>query len=55
MSKFAGLWSVLQFKPNAYKLAEHNLNQQKFKTFLPSESVNDHIQRLLRIYKNFTL
>ena len=27
---------------------------QKFRTFLPSESVNDHIQRLLRIYKNFT-
>ena len=41
MSKFAGLWSVLQFKPNAYKLAEHNLNQQKFKTFLPFEKLQN--------------
>ena len=41
MSKFSGLWSILQFKPNAHKLTERNFNQQKFKTFLPFEKSQD--------------
>ena len=28
-------WYLIQFKPNAYKVAERNLNRQGFKTFLP--------------------
>tara|TARA_B100000780_G_scaffold142912_1_gene99988 strand:- start:75 stop:584 length:510 start_codon:yes stop_codon:yes gene_type:complete len=39
MSKISKLWAILQFKPNAYKLAERNLNQQDFETFLPFEEV----------------
>ena len=33
------LWAILQFKPNAHKLAKHNLNQQGFDTFLPFEEI----------------
>ncbi|MDA8760489.1 transcriptional activator RfaH [Amylibacter sp.] len=29
------IWAIVQFKPNAHKLAEHNLNKQGFETFLP--------------------
>ena len=39
MSKVSKLWSILQFKPNAHKLAERNLNQQGFETLLPFEGV----------------
>jgi transcriptional antiterminator RfaH len=31
-------WFVLQFKPNSYRLATKNLNQQGFETFLPFQS-----------------
>ena len=40
MSKISISWSILQFKPNAHKLAEHNLKLQKYKTFLPLEKVS---------------
>ena len=36
------LWAIIQFKPNAHKLAERNLNQQDFKTFLPFEEVTQY-------------
>ena len=42
MSKVSKLWAILQFKPNAHKLAERNLNQQGFKTFLPFEGVSEY-------------
>jgi transcriptional antiterminator RfaH len=42
MLKVPKLWAILQFKPNAHKLAEHNLNQQGFKTFLPFEEVSKY-------------
>jgi len=32
-------WAILQFKPNAHKIAERNLNQQGFETFLPLEAI----------------
>jgi transcriptional antiterminator RfaH len=32
-------WYLLQFKPNSQKIAERNLNQQSFKTFLPTQEV----------------
>jgi len=35
MSKVSKLWTILQFRPNAHKLAERNLNRQGFETFLP--------------------
>ena len=42
MPKISKLWAILQFKPNAYKLAERNLNQQGFETFLPFEEVTKY-------------
>ena len=42
MSKISKKWAILQFKPNAYKLAERNLNQQGFETFLPFEKVTKY-------------
>ena len=32
-------WYLIQFKPNAYRLAERNLNRQGFETFLPVQEV----------------
>ena len=39
MSKISKSWAIVQFKPNAHKLAERNLRQQKFETFLPFEEI----------------
>lgn len=39
MSEEKKSWYVLQFKPNAHKIAQRNLNQQKFETFLPLEEI----------------
>ena len=39
MSKISKLWTIVQFKPNAHKLAERNLNQQDFETFLPLHEI----------------
>lgn len=33
------MWYLLQFKPNAYRLAERNLHRQGFETFLPLQEV----------------
>jgi transcriptional antiterminator RfaH len=30
-------WYLIQFKPNSYRLAERNLHQQGFETFLPMQ------------------
>jgi len=35
MYEVSKLWTILQFRPNAHKLAERNLNRQGFETFLP--------------------
>ena len=32
-------WYLIQLRPNSYRIAEHNLNQQGFKTFLPMQEV----------------
>lgn len=32
-------WFLVQFKPNAHRVAERNLNQQGFNTFLPVEEI----------------
>jgi len=42
MSEISKSWAIVQFKPNAHKLATHNLNQQNFETFLPSEKVSKY-------------
>ena len=42
MSEIQKLWTILQFKPNAHKLAERNLKQQGFVTFLPFEKVTKY-------------
>ena len=34
-----GSWYLIQFKRNSYKLAERNLNNQGFKTFLPVQDI----------------
>jgi len=39
VSKFTKSWAIVQFKPNAHKLAERNLRQQRFETFLPFEEI----------------
>ena len=39
MSEVLKSWTIVQFKPNAHKFAERNLNQQGFNTFLPFEKV----------------
>ena len=39
MTRNSKSWAILQFKPNAHKLAERNLNQQGFETFLPLEAI----------------
>ena len=39
MSDIIKYWTILQFKPNAHKLAQRNLNQQGYETFLPFEEV----------------
>ena len=28
-------WAIIQFRPNAHKLAQSNLNRQNIETFLP--------------------
>lgn len=33
-------WFLLQFKPNSYALANHNLTQQGFETFLPMQETS---------------
>jgi transcriptional antiterminator RfaH len=35
-------WAIIQFKPNAHKLAKRNLNHKGFKTFLPFEEITIH-------------
>jgi len=47
MSKISKKWAILQFKPNAHKLAERNLNQQGFETFLPFEEVTKYKNKQL--------
>lgn len=42
MSEISKLWAIVQFKPNAHKLAVKNLNQQSFETFLPYEEVTKY-------------
>tara|TARA_B100000767_G_C19539831_1_gene440255 strand:+ start:140 stop:649 length:510 start_codon:yes stop_codon:yes gene_type:complete len=42
MSKILKIWTILQFKPHAHTLAQKNLNQQGFKTFLPLENVTKY-------------
>ncbi|MDA9074623.1 transcriptional activator RfaH [Amylibacter sp.] len=42
MIKIPKLWTILLFKPNAHKLAERNLKQQGFVTFLPLEKVTKY-------------
>ena len=42
VSKISKLWAIIQFKPNAHKLVERNLNQQHFETFLPFEEVTKY-------------
>ena len=42
VSKASKKWVILQLKPNAYKIAERNLNQQDFETFLPFEEVTKY-------------
>lgn len=32
-------WYLVQLKPNSYKIAERNLNQQKFHTFSPMQVI----------------
>ena len=32
-------WAIVQFKPNAHKIAERNLKQQGMETFLPYENL----------------
>ena len=32
-------WSLIQFKPNSHRLAERNLHQQGFETFLPMQEI----------------
>ena len=39
MSKASHPWFILQFKPNAHRLAERNLRRQGFETFLPLQEV----------------
>ena len=45
MSEDKKLWYVLQFKPNAHKIAQRNLSQQNFETFLPLEEVTKYKNR----------
>lgn len=42
MSEVLKSWTIVQFKPNAHKYAERNLNQQGFKTFLPFEKITKY-------------
>lgn len=35
-------WTILQYKPNAHKLAEANLIRQGFETFLPFEEITKY-------------
>jgi transcriptional antiterminator RfaH len=46
VSKISKLWTIVQFKPNAHKLAERNLNQQDFETFLPLEEVTKYKNKI---------
>tara|TARA_B110000240_G_C13269369_1_gene355136 strand:- start:82 stop:612 length:531 start_codon:yes stop_codon:yes gene_type:complete len=39
MSNILKNWFLLQFKPNAHKLAERNLHRQGFETFLPLQEI----------------
>ena len=32
-------WYLIQFKPNSHRLAERNLQRQKFETFLPMQKI----------------
>ena len=41
MSNILKDWFLLQFKPNAHKLAERNLHRQGFETFLPLQEITD--------------
>ena len=41
MSNILKNWFLLQFKPNAHKLAERNLHRQGFETFLPLQEITD--------------
>jgi transcriptional antiterminator RfaH len=47
MSKIIKLWTILQFKPNAHQLAERNLNQQGFETFLPFQEITQYKKQKL--------
>jgi transcriptional antiterminator RfaH len=42
MPEISKIWTILQFKPNAHKIAEHNLNKQNLKTFLPFEEITKY-------------
>lgn len=35
-------YAIVQFKPNAHKIAERNLRQQNFKTFTPLEEIKKY-------------
>ncbi len=37
-------WFLVQFKPNSHKIAERNLNQQGFQTFLPMQEQTKRAQ-----------
>ena len=39
MSNILKNWFLLQFKPNAHKLAKRNLQLQGFETFLPLQEI----------------
>ena len=47
-------WFLIQFKPNAHRVAERNLNRQGFKTFLPlQETTKRSSLRFLNTLKPF--
>ena len=45
-------WYLIQYKANSYKLAERNLNQQGFRTFLPmQDTTNRNKSRFTAVLK----
>jgi transcriptional antiterminator RfaH len=42
MSENSKKWGIVQFKPNAHKIAERNLKQQGMETFLPYENLTKY-------------
>jgi hypothetical protein len=49
MSEISKLWIILQFKPNGHRLAERNLIQNGYETFLPFEQVTKYRNRKLTL------